>query len=89
MTSAAVRSLERARRTRGKSLLEKSRDAVRESDFKKVEAELERRNHKELPESNEPRQFVSVVSDTVQKEIELQNQKQISDEKKAETQNGT
>lgn len=88
LTSAAVRSLERARRNRGKSLLEKSRDAVREADFKKVEAELERRNHKELPESNEPRQFISIVSETVQKEIEIQTQKQISDEKKAETQNG-
>lgn len=89
LTSAAVRSLERARRNRGRSLLEKSRDAVREADFKKVEAELERRNHKELPESNEPKQFVSIVSETVQKEIEIQTQKQISDEKTAETQNGT
>jgi hypothetical protein len=88
LTSAAVRALERARRNRGKTLLEKSRDAVRESEFKKVEAELERKHHKELAESNEPRHFASIVSETVQKEIEDQAQKQIVDEEKARATNG-
>jgi len=89
LMSSAVRALERARRNRGKTLLEKSRDAIREAEFKKVEAELERKHQKELAEQNEPKPFVSIVSETVQKEIEQQAQKQLSDEaKKAETQNG-
>jgi hypothetical protein len=88
LMSSAVRALERARRNRAKSLLENSRDALREIEFKKVEIELERRNQKELPETNEPKPFVSIVSETVQKEIEQQAQKQISDQKKAEDQNG-
>lgn len=88
LTSSAVRALERARRNRGKTLLEKSRDAVREADFKKVEAELERRNQKELPEEVSPKPFVSIVSETVQREVEQQAEKQISDAKTAENQNG-
>jgi hypothetical protein len=88
LTSSAVRALERARRNRAKTLLEKSRDAVREADFKKVEAELERRNHKELAEENSPKQFVSIVSETVQKEIEIQTQNQAAEDEKANTANG-
>jgi hypothetical protein len=88
LMSSAVRALERARRNRAKSLLENSRDALREIEFKKVEAELERKHQKELAEANEPKPFVSIVSETVQKEIEQQAQKQISDEKKAESTNG-
>jgi len=88
LMSSAVRALERARRNRAKSLLENSRDALREIEFKKVEIELERRSQKELPETSEPKPFVSIVSETVQKEVEQQAQKQISDEKKAEAQNG-
>jgi len=80
--------LERARRNRAKTLLENSRDALREAEFKKVEAELERKHHKELAEANEPKPFVSIVSETVQKEIEQQAQKQLADEKKSENQNG-
>jgi hypothetical protein len=76
LTSAAVRSLERARRNRGKSLLEKSRDVIREAEFKKVEAELERKHLKELADSNEPKPFISIVSETVQKEVEAQTKKQ-------------
>lgn len=87
-TSSAVRALERARRNRAKSLLENSRDAIRAAEFKKVEVELERRNQKELAEHNQPKQFVSIVSESVQKEIENQKQKQISDDQKAENQNG-
>ena len=88
LMSTAVRALERARRNRAKSLLENSRDAIRAAEFKKVEVELERRNQKELAEQNQPKQFVSIVSESVQKEIEHQKQKQISDEQKAENQNG-
>ncbi len=88
-TSAAVRALERARRNRGKALLETSRDAVREAEFKKTEAELERKHQKELAENNQPKAFASIVSDIVQKEIEVQSQKQISDEQTSPTLNGT
>jgi hypothetical protein len=88
LMSSAVRALERARRNRAKSILEHSRDALREIEFKKVEAELERKHHKELQEQNEPKPFVSIVSETVQKEIEHQAQKQIADEEKAQTANG-
>jgi len=88
-TSSAVRALERARRNRAKSLLENSRDAIRQAEFKKVEVELERRNQKELTDQNQPKRFVSIVSETVQKEIENQTQKQIADEEKAENQNGS
>jgi len=89
LMSSAVRALERARRNRAKSLLENSRDAIRQAEFKKVEVELERRNQKELPDQTQPKQFVSIVSDIVQKEVEHQKQKQISEEQKAETQNGS
>ena len=89
LMSSAVRALERARRNRAKSLLENSRDALREIEFKKVEVELERKHHKELAEQNEPKPFVSIVSETVQKEVEQQARKQLADEKKAETQNGS
>jgi hypothetical protein len=89
LMSSAVRALERARRNRAKSLLENSRDALREAEFKKVEADLERKHQRELAESSESKPFVSIVSETVQKEIEQQTQKQISEEKKTETQNGT
>jgi hypothetical protein len=79
-TSAAVRALERARRNRGKSLLESSRDQLRESEFKKTEAELERKQQKELAEKNDSKPFASIVSDIVQKEVEFQTQKQNSEE---------
>lgn len=88
LTSAAVRSLERARRNRGKSLLEKSRDVLREAEFKKVEADLERKHLKELTDSNEPKQFVSIVSETVQKEVEAQSKKQSAEEQKNLSTNG-
>jgi hypothetical protein len=89
LTSAAVRALERARRNRAKSMLEKSRDVLREAEFKKVEADLERKHHKELAESNEPKPFVSIVSETVQKEIEDQAQKQNAEAEKTQPTNGS
>lgn len=89
LTSSAVRALERARRNRAKSLLEKSRDAIREAEFKKVEADLERKHLKELAEQNEPKHFVSIVSETVQEVVEAQAQKQKSEQQKNETRNSS
>lgn len=88
LTSAAVRSLERARKNRAKSLLEKSRDEIRQIEFKQTEAELERKFQKELAQQNEPRSFASIVSETVQNEVETQTKKQASDEQKAKSTNG-
>lgn len=89
LMSSAVRALERARRNRAKSLLENSRDAIREADFKKAEVELERKHQKELAEQNQPKPFVSIVSDSVQKEIEYQTKQQISEEQDDKSTNGS
>ncbi len=88
LTSAAVRALERARRNRGKTLLESSRDELRKEEFKRQVTELEQKQQRELAAQNEPRQFVSIVSDSVQREVEHQNQKQKSEDKNAENTNG-
>lgn len=88
LMSSAIRALERARRNRGKSLLENTRDQLREAEFKKTEAELERKQQKELAEKNEPKRFISIVSDIVQKEVEYQTQTQNSDEPTFKTTNG-
>ncbi|MEP6901931.1 MAG: hypothetical protein ABJA66_09285 [Actinomycetota bacterium] len=88
LTSTAVRALERARKNRAKALLETSRDAVREAEFKKTEIELERKQHKELAEQNQPKQFVSIVSETVQREVEFQTQKQNLEAQAAQNANG-
>jgi hypothetical protein len=88
LTSTAVRALERARKNRAKALLETSRDAVRKAEFKKTEIELERNQHKELAEQNQPKQFVSIVSENVQREVEYQTQKQNSEEQNAQNGNG-
>ena len=68
-TSAAVRSLERARRNRGKSMLENSRLLLEEQNRKKHEIALEQKRQKQLAERNAERAatmtaekpFVSVV----------------------------
>ncbi len=88
LTSAAVRSLERARRNRGKTMLEKNRDVLREAEFKKVEADLERKHLKELADSNEPKPFISIVSETVQREVEAQTKKQNAETQQNSTANG-
>ncbi len=88
LMSSAVRALERARRNRAKSLLENTRDALREADFKKTAAELERHEHKVLAEQNHSKPFASIVSDSVQKEVEYQTQKQKSDTQIAQNDNG-
>jgi hypothetical protein len=85
MTSSAVRALERARRNRGKALLEASRDTIRELEFKKAELELERKEQKALVEETppKPKQFLSIVNDSVQEEVEKQKQQQLADEQKS------
>ncbi|HEX8369490.1 MAG TPA: hypothetical protein VF604_13170 [Pyrinomonadaceae bacterium] len=63
-TSAAVRALERARRNRGKALLEQSRDAVKELNKKKRESAAEQRRLKaETAAQNGKDAFMSTVSD--------------------------
>ncbi len=51
-TSAAIRALERARRNRGKFLLENSRIELKELNRKKHQAALEQKKQKELAEQN-------------------------------------
>ncbi|MBA2621595.1 MAG: hypothetical protein H0U87_10385 [Acidobacteria bacterium] len=60
-TSAAVRSLERARRNRGRALLENSRLLLEEQNRKKHEIALEQKRHKELAERNAERAAVSAT----------------------------
>lgn len=80
LMSSAVRALERARRNRAKALLDESREELRQAEFKKTEAELERKQQKALPiAQQQPRTFISIVSDSAQEEIEYQTQKQISE----------
>lgn len=51
-TSAAVRALERARRNRGKALLENSRALLKEQESKKRQMTLEQKKQKELAAKN-------------------------------------
>ncbi len=51
-TSAAIRALERARRNRGKFLLENSRVELKELNRKKQQAALEQKKQKEIAEQN-------------------------------------
>ncbi len=88
LMSSAVRALERARRNRAKSLLENTRDALREANFKKTAAELEHQQHKVLAEQNHSKPFASIVSESVQKEVEYQTQKQNSEAQSAQNANG-
>jgi hypothetical protein len=90
LMSSAVRALERARRNRGKSLLDASRDRLREAEFKRAELELEQsRRQKELPEkTGGPKPFASIVSETVQQEIEHQVKQQNSKENAGGQTNG-
>lgn len=62
-TSAAVRALERARRNRGKTILEESRNIVQqELNHKKKEAVSEPKKNA-LPENNGARKFRSIVTE--------------------------
>lgn len=63
-TSAAVRALERARRNRGKTLLEQSREAVKELNKKKRESAAEQKRLKaEAAAQNKKDAFMSTVSE--------------------------
>ena len=64
LTSAAVRALERARRNRGKVLLEESRELAQEQSRKKREAEIEQAKTKAvLPESVQTEHVFQSVTD--------------------------
>ncbi len=64
LTSAAVRALERARRNRGKILLEESREQVQVENRKKREAAIEQAKVKAvLPESVQPDHVFQSVTD--------------------------
>ena len=62
-TSAAIRALERARRNRGKFLLENSRVELKELNRKKREAALEQKKQKELAEQNGSSVIVQNIAD--------------------------
>jgi uncharacterized surface protein with fasciclin (FAS1) repeats len=69
-TSAAIRALERARRNRGKSLLEQSRAEFKEQKRKQREATLEQKRAKaELAEANAK----SAVLQSITNELPEQN----------------
>lgn len=62
-TSSAIRALERARRNRGKILLENSRAALKELNRKRREATLELKKRKaELPESKVEKALLQTVT---------------------------
>jgi hypothetical protein len=63
LTSAAVRALERARRNRGKAILDESRAVVKELNRKKREASAEQKKNA-LPENNGTHKFISVVAES-------------------------
>jgi hypothetical protein len=70
-TSSAIRALERARRNRGKALLENSRVALKEINKKKREATLEQKKRKaELAEANGDGSILkSVTSEAVENAV--------------------
>jgi hypothetical protein len=80
LTSAAVRALERARRNRGKALLEQSREQVKEQNRKKRTIAIEQKKAKaEIPESVQPEivHIKSVTDETFEKapeEKEVKNE---------------
>lgn len=70
-TSAAVRALERARRNRGKALLEESRNALKEMNRQKTEAQS-----KKLTAASQPKPFVSVTAESKVSAEEKQSENQ-------------
>ncbi|MBS1796003.1 MAG: hypothetical protein JSS81_19285 [Acidobacteria bacterium] len=77
LMSSAVRALERARRNRAKSLLETTRDQLREAQFNRTAAELDRQQEqKQIADHHHAKPFVSIVSEAVQQEVERQVQNQ-------------
>ncbi|HEX8288579.1 MAG TPA: hypothetical protein VF556_11310 [Pyrinomonadaceae bacterium] len=79
LTSAAVRALERARRNRGKVLLEESREQAKELNRKKHEASLEEARRKAaLPEKiQEAAVFQSVTDEPIEVQAETKSEKEI------------
>lgn len=73
-TSAAIRALERARRNRGKALLEQSRVEFKEQKKQRREATLEQKKQKELAERNTENAAVQSVTS---EPIENGNQKNV------------
>lgn len=73
-TSAAIRALERARRNRGKALLEQSRVEFKEQKKQRREATLEQKKQKELAERNAENAAVQSVTS---EPIENGNQKSV------------
>ncbi len=73
-TSAAIRALERARRNRGKALLEQSRVEFKEQKKQRREATLEQKKQKELAERNAENAAVQSVTS---EPIENGNQKNV------------
>jgi hypothetical protein len=74
-TSAAIRALERARRNRGKAILENSRVSLKELEAKKQEAVLKENKQKELADSNAEKIFVSVVQAETRSEQNSENKR--------------
>lgn len=73
-TSAAIRALERARRNRGKSLLEQSRAEFKEQKRKQREATLEQKKNKaELAEANAQTGLLQSVTTEAKENFEQNN----------------
>lgn len=87
-TSSAIRALERARRNRGKSLLESSREQLTESNRKKrIEAIENKKRQAQLSEAKaEPAPMKSIFHEPAQ--IAAQNGKTFSDALQSENTNG-
>jgi len=74
-TSAAIRSLERARRNRGKVLLESSQILLKEFEAKKQAAEISEKKQREIAEKASEKVFISVVQNEFQNIGQPQNGK--------------
>lgn len=95
LTSAAVRALERARRNRGKVLLEESREQIKELNRKKHEASLEEAKRKAaLPEKvQEAVMYQSVTDELIETQpennTEEKAQNKVRDKAKTNSRNFT
>ncbi len=86
-TSAAIRALERARRNRGKALLETSREELKEINRKRREATIEQKKRKEIAEKNgDSVTFSSVTGETA--ENTQQNARSFMDTNQMSNKNG-
>jgi len=75
-TSAAIRALERARRNRGRAILENSRVSLQAFEAKKQETALEEKKQKELVENNVEKTFISVVQPETNAGHEFENKRE-------------